>query len=127
MTPALAKLSPRTPGVWVRYLDNGAGLWLFISGMLWHRSEGSRFDAWVVGLAMIAVSLLAMRVTTARFVNTVLAFWLFLAALALFPDTGAPRWNDVIVAIVVFALSLIPNAGPDDRPTVFNPPLPGAH
>jgi hypothetical protein len=45
----------------------------------------------------------------ARFLNTIFAIWLFFATLVIYHATSATVWNNVIAAVVVFVLSLIPS------------------
>ncbi len=57
---------------------------------------------------VVFFAILAMRFPAVRYLNTLLAIWLFISAFA-FPHVSvAPVWNNAIVAIVIFVISLIP-------------------
>ncbi len=105
----------QAPGTWARYANIALGAWLFISGMLWSQAQGPRINAWVVGVAIAVTALVAIRNDGVRYVNSALAIWLLFSAFAVFRLVGAPLWNDVVVALAVFGLSLVPNASDNTR------------
>lgn len=84
------------------------GIWLFISAFLWVHSYAQMNNTWIVGVLCVAFALLAMRVPEARYLNTLLAVWLFISVWALPSMNVATRWNNAIVAIAVFLVSLAP-------------------
>jgi hypothetical protein len=59
-----------------------------------------------------------MGVPWVRYLNTLLAIWLFISAWALPSVSAGTIWNNVLVSIAIFVLSLIPSS-PNER-------LPGA-
>lgn len=77
-----------------------------------------------VAILMFVVSLAALRTPSARFINTGLAAWLFISTAAS-AATNATMWNNVIVAIVTFCVSLVPNQAPSAGAT--NRPIASAH
>lgn len=84
------------------------GLWLFTSAFVWHHFEGSRNNTCVVGALIVACSVAALRHTAWRRANTVLAGWLVVSTLMVFhPYELATMWNNLLVAGVVCALSLV--------------------
>jgi len=66
----------------------------------------------------VAFALIAMRVPEARYLNTLLAVWLFISVWALPRVTLATQWNNALVAIGIMALSLSAGylGGPGSRP-----------
>jgi hypothetical protein len=67
-----------------------------------------------------------MVVPWARYLNTVLAVWLFISAWALPTLSIATVWNNVLVAIAIFVVSLVSNVesrspGLSHRPTAQAP------
>jgi hypothetical protein len=96
-------------GAWPRWLNLLIGIWLFISAFAWPHTMGEQTDTWIVAVLMVIVSILAMFAPQARFINTVLAIWLFVSTLVIPHGNAATLWNNCIVAIVVFALSLVPS------------------
>jgi hypothetical protein len=85
-------------------------VWLFISAFAWRHTMPLRQDTWIVALLTFIVALVAVAAPAFRWVNTVLAVWLFVSTLAFRHTMPATLWNNIIVAIVVFALSLVPSA-----------------
>jgi hypothetical protein len=94
---------------------------LFISAFLWGRPEGSQTNAWIIGVGIVVAAFWALRTEGTRLVNTALAAWLFFAAVAIFRTPGLAMANDVIVAIAVFILSLMPNLTRSGRGTTAGP------
>ncbi len=87
------------------------GVWLFISAFVWDHSMAERTNTWILGVLCAVFALIAMSTSTARWLNTALAIWLFISVWALPHHTLATMWNNAIVAILVFALSLVPGEG----------------
>ncbi len=92
------------------------GVWLFISAFLWPHSNAQMTNTWIVGVLAVAFSLIATRVAEVRFLNTVLAIWLFVSVWALPSMAAGTRWNNAIVAIVMFLVSLAPELTGTGRP-----------
>ncbi|HET7827160.1 MAG TPA: SPW repeat protein [Anaeromyxobacter sp.] len=82
------------------------GVWLFLSGFLWDHADAQRVNAWAIGVLFVAVALVARAAPVLRYANTALAAWLLASVWILPHVTAATRWNDGIVAVLVFALSL---------------------
>lgn len=104
---------PSTPGGVARGINLLLGFWLLISAFAWGHTIPERANSWVVGALIMAIALLASSVPAARWLNTALSVWLFVAVWALPHHSLATRWNNVLVAIAVFAISLVP--GGDER------------
>ena len=51
---------------------------------------------------------LATRFDKVRFLNTVLGIWLFISAFVLTTQSAGTRWNNGLVAIAIFLISLAP-------------------
>lgn len=84
------------------------GVWLFISAFLWTHSQAQLTNTWIVGLAVIAVALIALAAPPVKYINTALAIWLFISVFALPAVTPGTQWNNALVAILVFLFSLVP-------------------
>jgi hypothetical protein len=92
--------------LWPAWVNLLVGVWLVITAFAWPHAAATQTNTWVVG-ALIAVSALwAMFVPAIRYVDTFLATWLFFSAIG-FAGNTTP-WHDVIAAIVVFLVSLVP-------------------
>ncbi len=94
---------------WPRWVSLVLGVWLFISAFVWPHTLGERTDTWIVGALIFLASIGAMYLPPVRFLNTVFAIWLFFLTLAIGHSNPGTLWNNCIVAIVVFVMSLIPS------------------
>ena len=97
-----------TQDAWPRWVNFLIGVWLIISAFAWPHSAGARTHTWVLGALIAIASIWAMFTPGARFLNTIFAIWLFFATLVIYHASSATVWNNVIAAVVVFVLSLIP-------------------
>lgn len=84
------------------------GVWLFISAFLWRHSAVQMNNTWIMGVLCVVFALIAMRVEGARYLNTALSVWLFISAFVLPEVSRATVWNNALVAIAIFIVSLIP-------------------
>jgi hypothetical protein len=95
---------------WPRAINIILGIWLFISAFAWPHSNAQMINTAIIGVLAVIFALLASySVPQARFVDTLLAIWLFISAFALPSISPGTIWNNVIVAIVMFAVSLVPS------------------
>ena len=112
------RAAPIRPDLWPGWIPIALGAWLFISTFLWPHGTAST-NTWIVGLLIAIASLIALRMPWMRWVDTALAIWLFLSTLAMPGATRATLWNNLIVALLVFLVSLVargrvPDAAPAD-------------
>lgn len=84
------------------------GIWLFISAFIWEHTQAQRTNTWILGVLCVVFALIAMSTPQARWLNTILSIWLFISVWALPHRNLATMWNNVLVAIAVFLLSLVP-------------------
>jgi hypothetical protein len=92
-----------------RYINIILGLWMIVSAFLWPHSSSQFTNGWVVGLLSAFAAIIALSAPGARYVNTVLGAWLFVSAWALPRMMVGTAWNDVLVGIAMFVVSLIPS------------------
>jgi hypothetical protein len=94
------------------------GIWLFISAFLWPHSYAQMNNTWIIGVLTVAFALIAMRVPEVRYLNAVLAVWLFISVWALPAISQGTMWNNALVAIALFVVSMAPNylEGKGSRP-----------
>lgn len=97
---------------WPRYANAMVGAWLFISAFAWPHADASRTNTWVIGLIAVIVSLWAVATPAVRYVNTAVAVWLFFTTITFPHILAATTWNNVIAAVVIFMLSLVPSRRP---------------
>lgn len=93
---------------WPRYLNAIIAIWLFISAFVWPHTPALRTDTWIVAVLMFVVAVGSLGSPRARYANTVLAIWLFFSTIFMPSVRAGTLWNNIIVAVVVFALSLAP-------------------
>ncbi len=92
-----------------RWASIVAGVWLVLAPwLLGYVDVTARTNDIWIGLAMIAVSLTAIRVPGFRFVNSGLAAWLVMAPFVLSYNTVQPMVNDIVVGLAVLAFSMVP-------------------
>ena len=96
------------PGRTARTLNLILGAWLFVSAFLWSHTPADRVNDWAVGLAIVVFAVLAMSIPAVRWVNTALGAWLFISAFALPHAHAGTRWNEVLVGLFVFFISIGP-------------------
>jgi hypothetical protein len=85
------------------------GAWLFVSAFLWAHSPEQQTNTWVVGALCVAFALAAVALPWARHLNTLLAIWLFVSTWAMPADRLGTLWNNALVAIAIFLVSLAAN------------------
>lgn len=105
------------------------GAWLVVSAFLWPHSQQQFTNAWLVGLLVAAVALLGVWVPSVRYVNTVLAVWLFVSSWILPRASTGTIWNHVLVAGAIFLLALVPSSSVlgTDKPMIPGPMASGPH
>lgn len=99
--PAVRNVPPRTLNVIL-------GVWLFISAFVWPHTRVQMTNTWIVGVLCVIFALVAMSVPRVRHLNTLLSIWLFISAWALPVHSVGTVWNNVLVAIAIFIVSLLP-------------------
>src|SRR5690242_14523979 len=83
-------------------------LWLFFSAFAMPRSPESFANAWLVGLVAGVAAFAGFRSARARYVDTAVSVWLLAAAFLLPRRSDLAFWNDVVVAVLLLATSLVP-------------------
>ncbi len=91
-----------------RWVNLVLGVWLFISAFVWEHTAAERTNTWILGVLCVIFAIIAMSAPAARWLNTALSIWLFISVWALPHDNIATMWNNALVAIAVFIVSLIP-------------------
>jgi hypothetical protein len=99
---------PAAPGASPRVINVILGIWLFISAFAWPHTQAQLTNTWILGALCVVFALVAMGVPWVRYLNTLLAIWLFISAWALPTSSAGTIWNNVLVAIAIFVVSLIP-------------------
>ncbi len=92
------------------------GIWLFISAFIWPHTSAQMNNAWICGVITVVFAVIALRAPQARYVNTALAVWLFISTFAMPRMSVGTTWNNILVAIAIFIVSLVPS---DWQPTTL--------
>jgi len=96
-------------GVSPRLVNVTLGVWLFISAFLWPGSHAHVTNTWICGVLCVVFAITGISVPWARYLNTALAVWLYVSAWALQTQHIAALWNNVLCAIAIFVISLVPS------------------
>src|SRR5439155_23676667 len=102
-----------------RFLNVLLGVWLFISAFGWTHAPAEFANTWICGVLCVVFALIAVGYGPARYLNTALAIWLFISGWALPSPNAGTVWNNVLVAIAVFLLSLVPGLEEARRPIAY--------
>jgi len=102
---------------WARCLNAALGAWLCFSTFAWTHGFNARANGWVVGASIVLAAFWAITSPAMRLVNTALAVWLVISTFLVYHVDLATAWNNLLVAMAVFFLSLVPK-----QPA--RPPLP---
>jgi hypothetical protein len=98
-----------TKGRVPRAINVALGLWLVASGVLFAQTSGARLASFFVGFTIALLAILSAWYDAFRYANTVLAVWLAFSPGAIFGMSGPASWNAIVVSILVFFFSLMPN------------------
>jgi hypothetical protein len=94
-----------------RLVGAGLGVWLFISAFAWRHGPEQATNTWVCGLVALGLAMLAAFVRSARYLTSALAVWLLISAFSLPTSSVGTTWNNAIVAVLLFATSLVGERG----------------
>jgi len=94
-----------------RYGNIALGIWLFISTFVWRHSHAQFTNTWIMGIIVTAAAVIALSVPAWRYVNTAAGLWLIISGFALPRLTAGTAWNNIIVGVLVFLISLVPSSG----------------
>lgn len=110
---AVHTLRYATVPLWPRVLNTALGAWLFASAFLWPHADNVRLNDWMTGLFIAASALTAVWAPAVRWASAGLAVWLGFWALVLGYPSPVTRVHDLVIAGLVFAVSLVPGAVPE--------------
>jgi hypothetical protein len=114
--------APRT--VSPRVVNVVIGVWLFISAFIWPHTEAQMTNTWICGVLCVVFALVGMVVPWVRYLNTILAIWLFISAWAIPSAHPGTIWNNVLCAIAIFIVSLVPSMPGSTAPGFMQRPVP---
>lgn len=94
------------------------GAWLLISAFIWQHAAAQFWNTLIMGIIVAGFALGALRIPQLRFVNTAAAAWLLVSIWALPTMSSATAWNNGLVAVAIFVVSLV---GPELAARVRRP------
>jgi hypothetical protein len=115
---------PAVRGATPRIINVILGVWLFISAFAWPHSHAQMTNTWICGVLCVLFALISMAVPWVRYLNTALAIWLFISAWALPTLSPGTVWNNVLCAIAIFIVSLVPTGATTGFIGTTAPPRP---
>jgi nitric oxide reductase large subunit len=89
------------------------GIWLFATGFMWPHTAAQKSVTIVAAILTFVLAILANFTSVAPYLNACVAMLLFVASTMALPTLRlATLWNNTIVAVMIFAVSLA-DSGPE--------------
>ncbi len=107
LAKARAKVVSEVP--WARCGNLLLGIWLQVSIFVWPHTDATRISAWLPGLLVSTIALLAMGAPPMRWLNGFVALWLLLWTVATASAEALTYFNGVACGLMVLILSVIPS------------------
>jgi hypothetical protein len=82
-------------------------VWVLFSGSAWAHSRPNQINHAAVGAALFFFGAIAMRHEWARYVTLAVGLWLFVFTAFIGGRNPVLFWNDAMVGLAVFILSLV--------------------
>ena len=82
-------------------------VWVLFSGNAWAQNRSNQINSAAVGAALFFFGAIAIRHEWARYVTLALGIWLFAFTAIIGRTDPIIFWNNAMVALVVFVLSLV--------------------
>jgi hypothetical protein len=95
-----------------RWFNIIVGIWLFLSAFFWPHTSSQFTNSLIVGAACAAAAAIGLKVPAFRFVNALLAIWLFVSTWVFQADRSGTLWNNAIASLVMLIIALVPNHSP---------------
>jgi hypothetical protein len=103
---------PRTDWIAIQALNVALGVWLFFTPSIWAHHRAEALNARLTGVVCAVVAVASMFVPRARYVNTVVALWLFASWLFLPVARMGTVYADWVFGIFMLLVSLTPPSRP---------------
>ena len=95
------------PGLWARYSTMILGAWFFMSGLIWHHLNAVGSLDWMLGLMLVALSVMALRQPSLHWGITALGAWILIQSALLPHVREGTVWNERVVGVLVVLLGLV--------------------
>ena len=104
--------------MWKRVAVVVLSAWVLFSGSAWQHSRAGQLNNAIVGAGLLYFGALSIRHEWARYVTLALGLWLFAFTAVVSRENPITFWNDAMVAVVIFVLSLVGG----ERRRIVGPP-----
>lgn len=95
---------------WARGINLFLGVWIFWSAFVFRHTPESAISTWATGVVIASFAIFAMFDSRGRFGSLVASAWLLASAFVLPHASSFARWHNAILAVIVFAVALVPGA-----------------
>ncbi|HTS79592.1 MAG TPA: hypothetical protein VMH40_03245 [Myxococcaceae bacterium] len=95
------------PGVGARYATMILGAWFFMSGLIWHHAVAVGSLDWILGLLVIALSVMALRQPRLHWGIAGLGAWILVQSALLPHLREGTVWNERVTGALVLILGLV--------------------
>jgi hypothetical protein len=82
-------------------------VWVLFSGNAWAHSRPNQINSAAVGAGLLFFGAISIRHEWARYVTLALGLWLFAFTAFISGDNPTTFWNDAMIGLAVFILSLV--------------------
>jgi hypothetical protein len=89
-----------------RTINMMLGLWVFASAFLWAHATPEQTNTAVVGALCVLFALAATAAPRVRYLNSLLAIWLFISSWAIPVERIGTVWSNALSAVAIFIVSL---------------------
>jgi hypothetical protein len=93
--------------MWKRIAVVVLGVWVMFSTNAWALTRPSQINNAIVGAGLFFFGVISIGHEWARYVTLALGIWLFAFAAFVSRGSAVTFWNDAMVALAVFILSLV--------------------
>jgi len=93
--------------MWKRVVVVVLSIWVLFSGNAWPHNHPNQINNAAVGAGLFLFGAVSIRHEWARYVTLALGIWLFAFTAFIIPDSRMTFWNNAMVALAVFILSLV--------------------
>ena len=95
------------PGLWARYSTMILGAWFFMSGLIWHHLVAVGSLDWILGLLVVALSVMALRQPRLHWGISALGASILIQSALLPHIREGTVWNERVVGTLVLLLGLV--------------------
>jgi len=107
MTATERSLRAFDHGLWARYSTMILGAWFFMSGLIWHHLVAVGSLDWILGLLVVALSVMALRQPRLHWGIAALGAWILIQSALLPHIREGTVWNERVVGTLVLLLGLV--------------------